>query len=42
MSRAVEWTSVYVVADSVEQALEDLARTWALSRRIGALQTDRP
>jgi hypothetical protein len=35
MSRAVERTAVYAVADSVEQALEDLARTWAQSRRIG-------
>ncbi|MEA2974156.1 MAG: hypothetical protein QOG82_2614 [Actinomycetota bacterium] len=35
MSRARECSTVYVVADSVEQAAEDLGRSWAQSRRIG-------
>ena len=35
MSRARERSTVYVVADSVEQAAEDLSRSWAQSRRIG-------
>ncbi len=35
MSRAKERTTVYAVADSVEQAVEDLGRSWAHSRRIG-------
>jgi conjugative relaxase-like TrwC/TraI family protein len=35
MSRARERSTVYAVADSVEQAIEDLGRTWSASRRIG-------
>ena len=35
MSRARERSTVYTVADSVEQAAEDLGRTWSPSRRIG-------
>ena len=35
MSRARERSTVYVVADSLEQAVEDLGRSWAQSRRIG-------
>jgi conjugative relaxase-like TrwC/TraI family protein len=35
MSRARERSTVYAVADSVEQAAEDLGRSWAQSRRIG-------
>jgi hypothetical protein len=35
MSRARERSTVYVVADSPEQAVEDLGRTWSRSRRIG-------
>jgi len=35
MSRAKECSTVYVVADSVEQAVEDLGRSWLQSRRIG-------
>jgi hypothetical protein len=35
MSRARECSTVYVVADSLEQATEDLSRSWAQSRRIG-------
>jgi hypothetical protein len=35
MSRARECSTVYVVADSLEQATEDLSRCWAQSRRIG-------
>jgi hypothetical protein len=35
MSRARERSTVYAVADSVEQAAEDLGRTWSHSRRIG-------
>ena len=43
MSRAKEQTTVHVVADSVEQAVEDLARSWRHSRRIGwAIDTGRP
>jgi len=35
MSRAKERSTVYVVADSPEQAIEDLGRSWSQSRRIG-------
>jgi hypothetical protein len=35
MSRARECSTVYVVADSVAQATEDLCRSWSQSRRIG-------
>ncbi|HET7719051.1 MAG TPA: hypothetical protein VFK43_03725, partial [Acidimicrobiales bacterium] len=35
MSRARERSTVYVVADSPEQAAEDLGRVWSQSRRIG-------
>ena len=35
MSRARERSTVYVVADSPEQAVEDLQRSWGQSRRIG-------
>jgi len=35
MSRARERSTVTVVADSVEQAVEDLGRSWSASRRIG-------
>jgi hypothetical protein len=35
MSRARECSRVYTVADSVEQAIEDLGRVWSHSRRIG-------
>jgi len=35
MSRAKEHTSVYVVADSLEQANEDLRREWGTDRRLG-------
>src|SRR3712207_9320915 len=35
MSRARERSTVYVVADSIEQATEDLAWSWAHSRRVG-------
>ena len=35
MSRARERSTVYAVADSVEQAVEDLGRAWSPSRRIG-------
>jgi predicted DNA-binding protein (UPF0251 family) len=35
MSRAKERSTVYVAADSPEQALDDLRRSWAHSRRIG-------
>jgi hypothetical protein len=35
MSRARERSTVYVVADSPEQAAEDLSRVWSQSRRIG-------
>jgi len=35
MSRARERSTVYAVADSLEQATEDLSRSWAQSRRIG-------
>ena len=35
MSRAWESTTVHTVADSMEQAVEDLTRAWSHSRRIG-------
>ena len=35
MSRARERSNVYVVADSPEQAADDLSRSWSESRRIG-------
>jgi len=35
MSRAWESTTVHTVADSLEQAVEDLTRAWSHSRRIG-------
>jgi conjugative relaxase-like TrwC/TraI family protein len=35
MSRAWESTTVHVVADSVDQAVEDLKGSWSHSRRIG-------
>ncbi len=35
MSRAKECSTVYVVADFADQALDDLNRSWAHSRRIG-------
>ena len=35
MSRARECSTVYVVADSVEQAADDLRGSWAQSRRVG-------
>jgi hypothetical protein len=35
MSRARERSTVYVVADSPEQAADDLRRSWSASRRIG-------
>jgi hypothetical protein len=35
MSRARKRSTVYAVADSVEQAVEDLGRVWSPSRRIG-------
>ena len=35
MSRARERSTVYVVADSPEQAAEDLGRVWSQSRRVG-------
>ena len=35
MSRARECSTVYVVADSLDQAVEDLERSWSQSRRIG-------
>jgi conjugative relaxase-like TrwC/TraI family protein len=35
MSRARERTTLYPVADSPEQATEDLARSWSHARRIG-------
>jgi hypothetical protein len=35
MSRARERSTVYAVADSVEQAVEDLGGIWSHSRRIG-------
>jgi hypothetical protein len=34
MSRAKERSTVYVVADSVEQAIEDLRRDWTAERRL--------
>ncbi len=35
MSRARQCSTVYVVADSLEQAKEDLRREWGTDRRIG-------
>jgi hypothetical protein len=35
MSRARQRSSVYVVADSLEQATEDLVREWGTDRRLG-------
>ena len=35
MSRAWESTTVHTVADSLEQAVEDLTRAWSPARRIG-------
>jgi len=35
MSRARERTTLYPVADSLEQATDDLGRSWSRSRRIG-------
>jgi len=35
MSRATQRSTVYVVADSVEQAAEDLGRGWKVERRLG-------
>ena len=35
MSRAKERTTLYPVADDLEQAVEDLGRSWSASRRIG-------
>jgi hypothetical protein len=35
MSRAKEASTVYAVADSLDQAVEDLGWSWAQSRRIG-------
>ena len=35
MSRAKERSTVYVVADSIEQAKEDLRREWGTDRRVG-------
>ena len=35
MSRAKQRSTVYVVADSLDQAAEDLERSWSQSRRIG-------
>ena len=35
MSRAREHTSVYVVADSLDQATDDLRRKWGTDRRLG-------
>jgi hypothetical protein len=35
MSRAKERSTVYVVADSMAQAKEDLAREWGTDRRLG-------
>jgi DNA repair exonuclease SbcCD ATPase subunit len=34
LSRARERSTVYVVADDLEQAVEDLARGWSVSRRL--------
>jgi ATP-dependent exoDNAse (exonuclease V) alpha subunit len=34
MSRATDRSTVYVVADSVEQAAEDLGREWRVERRV--------
>jgi conjugative relaxase-like TrwC/TraI family protein len=41
MSRSTDRTTVYVVADSVEQAAEDLRREWSVERRL-AWVIDRP
>jgi hypothetical protein len=35
MSRAKERSTVYVAADSVEQAADDLRGSWAQARRVG-------
>ncbi|MCA1706345.1 MAG: hypothetical protein LC808_25020, partial [Actinobacteria bacterium] len=35
MSRAKERTTLYPVADDLDQAVEDLGRSWSASRRIG-------
>lgn len=35
MSRARECSTVYAVADDLDQAVEDLGRSWSVSRRIG-------
>jgi hypothetical protein len=43
MSRAKETSTVYAVADSLDQAVEDLRWRWAQSRRIGwAIDTGTP
>ena len=43
MSRARERSTVYVVADSIEQAFDDLRREWTHDRRIGwAIDTGTP
>lgn len=43
VSRARERTTLYPVADSVEQAAEDLVRDWAVSRRLRwAIDTGTP
>jgi hypothetical protein len=43
MSRARERSTVYAVADSVDQAVDDLQRDWAHDRRIGwAIDTGTP
>src|SRR5205085_1925950 len=43
MSRAKERSTLYPVADSMEQAIEDLGRSWSQSRRIGwAIDTGVP
>jgi DNA repair exonuclease SbcCD ATPase subunit len=34
MSRATDCSTIYVVADSVEQAAEDLRREWSVERRL--------
>ena len=34
MSRAKERSTVYVVADSLDQAVEDLRREWGTDRRL--------
>lgn len=35
MSRAKQRSTVYVVADSLDQAVEDLGREWGPDRRLG-------